>query len=240
MLISGTFNGTAAAVYICIGFLPDFVKLMAIGDSTHYGELLWDINDRIAAASEGFTIVTGTTYRQIDALAATEGCSQYEGGDSLTATNQTSVSYGEGVYLAEDPVKDYSKNASYGYTSNPIDTWTLDTSAARTGHFNDDCLTSVSRIGAGSRILIKESSSGQKKWAYIEVLTAGQGISADEVTLSRALTSGTIQFIGGKYSFSPMALGSVTPAGFKISDTTVVNENNSMIRFIAGTYDNRS
>lgn len=236
MKVAGTFNGTGAAVYICLGFIPDEIKLWAVEDSDA-GEAFFSSQLRAAEADEGYTLVTGTTYRQIALKTATSGLVQYEGGELLTSTNQTSVAYGAGVYLGWDK-KDYRQDSTYGYEDSVIDTWTLDTSANRTGHFNSDVVASGNRIGEGSEIWIKEASTGLIKRAIIEALTAGQGISANEVTLSRAIGSGEIMRISGMYSLAPIAIGKVTPQGFLCNITSILNVSGEIQMFSAEKYDN--
>ncbi len=229
-VVSGTFNGTGAAVYICIGFVPDWVRLVAVSD-TECAHAWWSKHMRASNMVEG-QMWHGTGQAPAD-YAAGEGISPYYGGDLLTSANQTSVTYGEGVYLGWDDF-DYRKSQNAvinagDAVSDDITTWTLDTSGNRTGHFNEDVVGTY--IGAGSRIKI----DGQ--WYVIESLTAGQGEAADEVTLNYAAASGTVECITGKYSMKPIAIGKTTPAGFKVSATADVNVNDEIQFFEAGTYD---
>ena|GEM_PF-798096 len=240
--VSGTFNGTGAAVYIACGFVPDEVIVMAPGDAGAVApHIYWDKNMRDASAIEG-VLIPGAGDTQDD-LAAGAGIQPYEGGVLLTAALQTSVAYGEGVYLVRDD-RDYRygpdlapMNQSGDAVAVNIDTWTLDTSANRTGHFNEDVTGDY--IGAGSRVLISRGGEARPKeyWATIEALTATQGEAADEVTLSRAIGSGTIRFIGGMYDYKPQAVGEQTLAGFLLSSTTVVNVNDELQSFKAIKYD---
>jgi len=85
-------------------------------------------------------------------------------------------------------------------------------------------------IGEGSRIRIKTDSATYE--ATILALTAGQGSAADEVTLNYDVPAGDVIFIGGKYGYKPLALGKVTPPGFRISNTTI-NPNDGMVGFVA-------
>lgn len=226
MKIGGTFNGTGAALYICLGFVPDFVKVWNL-EGTAELSLLWNKNMRTTEAQEGFEIGTSThAYNLVSA-----GIRPYFGGDLLTATNQTSVTYGEGVYLRKDDHGDYRYANLNGKTGDAvavdIDTWTL--YSGFTGHFNEDVTGTY--IGEGSRICI------DGKWYTITVLTAGQGEATNEVTLDQTgVASGAVQFISGMYDYKPVPLGETTKAGFLISDTTV-NVNDAYCCFEAGTYD---
>lgn len=232
-VVSGNYNGTAAAVYICIGFVPDFVDLIAVEDS-ELAHAHWGKHYTAAVSNNGFVEHTD---QAVALYTKGTGFEPYEGGDTLTSTTQSSTTYGEGVYLGWD-LTNYAKSDAFGYDSDPIDTWTLDTAASNTGHFNEDTPATVSRIGVGSPILIEETFSGKQKWALIETLTAGAGEAANEVLLSRAIASGKVLYIGGLYSMIPIAVGKVTPAGFKVNATTEVNVNDETNVFVAGTYDN--
>jgi len=234
-IIAGTWNGTGAAVYICPGFIPDEVRLWAVEDS-ELAKVTWGREFRAAESDNGYVSHGGAQGHVL--YTAGQGVEPYVGGDVLTATEQTSTDYGEGVYLGWDH-KDYRQDSAYGYSGNSvIDTWTLTTSGNRTGRFNADTPASVSRIGEGSRILIEEDVTGLAKWAVVEALTAGQGITDDEVTLSLAIASGKIRFISGLYSMAPIAIGQTTPKGFKLSATTEINVNDEINAFTAIKYDN--
>jgi hypothetical protein len=49
-----------------------------------------------------------------------------------------------------------------------------------------------------------------------------------EVTLSRAIGSGQILFIGGMYDMAPIPLGKVAPAGILLNDVTMNNVNETI------------
>jgi len=236
MRIGGTFNGTGATVYICCGFVPDWVNVFNFETSNDY-QIFW--NRTMVGTGEfpgGYQEHTGTTYRQITAQTIGAGILPYYGGELLTSTLQSSVAYGEGVYLKHD-------NADYRYgpglgpvgvgqsaLASTIDTWTLDTAGSNSGHFNEDIAASGSRIGEGSPICI------DGKWYAIHSVTAGAGEAADEVVLSMPAKSGDVTFIGGMYSFAPIPVGDETREGFSIVNTTV-NVNDALIGFEAGTWD---
>ena len=232
--LSYTFDGTGAAVYLCIGFIPDRVKIVAVG-SANSPYVVWGREWRAAVSNNGMLVVQDahTLYTKGN------GVEPYEGGDLMTSTIQTSTDYlaHAGVYLGIDK-QNYAKNDAYGYTDNPIDTWTLDTPGSLTGSFNEDTPASVSRIGPGSRILIEEDAGHKQKWAVIETLTAGQGEADDEVLLSRAIKSGQILYIGGRYDLAPIAIGKVTPKGIKLCATSTINTDNELQMLIASQMDN--
>lgn len=222
--VSGVFNGTGAAVYLCVGFVPRKVYLKNVENSTEYVIEWTDANLRCqAGASAGGWLYTNGIPAPVIASA---GVRQYEGGDLLTSANQTSTAYGDGIFLGLD-LKDYRADNSYGASSGVIDTWTFD--GTLSGHWNVAAVSSGARIGAGSRILIKEDSSGLVKEAGITAIS-NQGAAASEVTLSRLIGSGSITYIGGLYDMAPLALKKVAPAGILLSDTTL-NANDNTIYF---------
>ena len=234
--IGGTFNGTGAALYVCCGFIPDKVTLFGVDDATSniVPIVFWSRHFTGLVSNNGVLIPGDATWSK---FTAGLGIEPYEGGDVLTSALQTSVAWGEGVYLTWDR-QDYRQSESYGYKSEAIDTWTLGSSGNRTGNFNDDILASGSRIGEGSHILIQESMGGKIKEAVIEVLAASQGGAANEVTLSRAIGSGSVLRIGGMYDMKPVAVAKTTPAGFKLNATSSINVNDEIQAFEAETFDN--
>lgn len=226
--VTGQFNGTGAAVYLCIGAIPNYVRLINIEVSTNPNWAEWyrDMVGQVLAY--GGIYCTGSTgaYTKL----TTKGIFPYEGGELLTSTNQTDVDYGGGVYLGWDD-KNYQADPHYGPASatTPINKWTLGSSTNRTGNFNTTGV-SGNKILIGSIIRIKEDSTGLVKEAGITALTSATAFStANYVELSRAIGTGAITFIGGGYQLSPIALGKYTPAGVYVADTAssaiVVNDN---------------
>jgi len=230
--IGGVFNGTGATVYLCIGFVPDFVRIWNL-EGTARIMLDWNINMmRSTEAVEGFQLTAAA--QTAAALTIGTGLLPYYGGDTLTPTMAGTVTYGEGVYLKPDKVdyRYYSGNSPHGLgdaVAVDIVSWTLDTAVAYTGHFNED--VNGTYIGEGSTICI------DGRMYSIVALTASQGESSNEVTLSHPVVSGEVQYISGKFDFKPMIAGEVTKEGFKIANTTV-NVNDELIAFEAGCYDN--
>ena len=220
--ISFTYNGTGAAVYLCVGFIPDRVEIYSVEDAD-MARAVWQRNFRAAEAVDGYQLNTysgaGASYT------AGQACREYRGGDLLTSANQTSTTYGEGVYLGFDEIKDYRFGARDA-VSDDINAWTLDTAANRTGHFNEDVTGTY--IGEGSLVTIRETSTGNINKYLIEALTATQGEAANEVTLRYAAPSGDVLRISGMYDMKPLALASVTPAGIYLAATSVINVNDEI------------
>lgn len=236
MKVMATFNGTGAGVYLCLGFLPDAGELRAIEDADE-AFVVYSKGMRGAEQSDGVYYVGSSGALQTAAATAGTYLQPYYGNDLLTAALQTSVGYGEGVYLGWDQTGDYKANATYGYATVPLTTWTLGSAANRTGNANGDSISSGNRIGEGSRITIRETSTGLVKTATVESWTAGQGVSANEITLSVAIQSGTIQRISGMYDLIPIAVGKVTPAGYYCAGSTGVNVNDEIQMIVAESYD---
>lgn len=218
--ITGTFLQQNAALYIGLGFIPDWVKIFSLTTDT---KILaeWSVNMRTLAAVEGI-LRTGDDDQDIDIadLAATEGIAIYRGGDIISSSSTPSTT----TYLAKDPNPDKRSEG----TGVAIDTWTLGNSTNRTGNWNDVCNTTY--VGVGSRICV------DGKWATLTALTSN-GEQANEVTLNEALKSGRIHALTGMYDFVAQASGTVTKAGFKISDTTyLLDATSDYLMFEAGTY----
>lgn len=219
--IVGTLNGTGAALYVCLGFIPDYVRVISVEDA-EAAELIWYRNFRAAEMVAGLMKHNGEAPVLKTAGQAIE---VYEGGDVLDSSLQTSVAYGEGVYLAYDQ-RDY-RAADQDADLVDINAWSLQHAGNRTGKFNADVASDAVHIGEGSQICI------DGKWATILALTAGEGAGDNEVTLDRPLGSGEVQAIRGRFDFAPLAVGEVTPAGFKLSLTTDINVNDETQLIIA-------
>jgi hypothetical protein len=227
-VIAGTFNGTGAAVTICLGFIPDWVKVRNLENSGAHLTVEWSKHMRTAEMSEGLL-------QSIDI-----GGNAYSAGTGLTRANAVGVTiYRGGVYLASasstilvrDPNPDKrSANVANGYAK--IDTWTLGSSSNRTGSWNDECNTTY--VGEGSRITIQESGTGLIKTANVVALSSN-GEAANEVTLDEAIGSGKILALSGMYDWIGAAANTITPKGFVLSDVTA-NVSGEYCMFEAGTY----
>lgn len=229
-----TFNGTGAAVYLCFGQRAEDIRIVANEDGD-IADLNWNrAMARCAELAEGYVrIAAGTA----TALTKGLGVVPYDGGELLTSANQTSVTYGEGVYLGIDDL-DYSKNLIYG-GADIIDTWTLGSAANFTGNFNANILASgVTRIGEGSEIDIMDSN-GKIHSTVITALAAGAGSAANAVTLAEPVPSGKVMRISGMYSLAPLPLGVMTPAGVKLNVTTLINVNDEIQSVIVDSGLNR-
>ena len=220
--VHGVFNGTNAAVRLCVGFVPRKVRLINVESATEFS-MEWNdgfIRCQAGASAGGYLYTNGVPAPVVVAA----GISPYEGGDLMTAANQTVLTYGGAApFLALD-LKDYRADNAYGAASGVIDKWTFVTGL--TGYWNTAKVAS-GRIGAGSRILIHEASSNLVKEAAITAITSDGEVSA-EVTLSRAIGSGKILFIGGMYDMAPIALGKVAPAGILLNDVTMNNADETI------------
>ena len=233
MRISGTFNGTGADVYLCIGFVPDWVHLWNVEATTPL-EVVWNVDmQRSAEFCDGFEFQWHGTFGSSDATPLTtgNGIKTYYGGKTLASGDVGTTTYGEGVYLKPDN-RDYrytSTDSPFGVgdaTTTTVTTWTLYSGYG--GHF--DYPVTKTYIDEGSRICI------DGRWYSINAISSN-GELTNEVTLSNTgVASGNIQFISGMYSLRPMIAGEVSKDGFLISNTTL-NVNNDIVIFEAGKYD---
>ena len=232
--IGGKFHGTGDTVYLCIGFVPDAVKVVNVEAATPC-YAWWNrlMGDDSALSIEG--IYRDTNGGALADLTAGEGFTPYYGGDLLTSTTAGTTTYGEGVYLKQDR-RDYrfsdepsiARNAQVGdAVSEDIIKWTF--YSGYTGHFNED--VNGTYIGDGSPIVI------DGKMYMISQLAAAAGEATSEVTLNvSGVPTGAVQFIGGKYGYKPMVANEVTPAGFCMKQDNV-NADGNMCVFEAWTWD---
>lgn len=223
-MVAGTFDGTGAAIYVGIGFQPDWVRIYNLESSTNQLHIEWSSQFRSAEMLEGLRYTETIAGGNITAARLTFGAGvrRYPGGDKMTSSST--------AYLKRDS-KDYRTSVAYG----TIDTWTLDTPATPTGHWNVEVDTTY--VGEGSPITIVETLTGLVKRVFITALTSN-GEVTDEVTLSEAVKSGKIVHIGRMYDWVGCASGDVTSAGFQSADTTV-NVSGNICMFEAGSYDNQ-
>jgi hypothetical protein len=227
-IISGTFNGTGATVYICTGFAPDFVRVYNL-EVAPANRLEWSKHYRAWDGYGGWECATSTWAEN-----TTDGIRPYHGGDILTSTTAGTTTYGEGVYLKKDPVTDYRRvpNASLGIAGDSLvqDVCKWNFVTGLTGYWN--ATVTGTYIGEGSRICI------DGRWYTITACTSPQLTSANVSLNVSNVPSGEIYSITGMYDYIPMVAGEKTPAGFCIYADTVVNVNNDLCFFEAGTFDN--
>jgi len=217
-MISGTFKTPASGdIYICIGFLPDWVRVYSNSSANEEIGYFSVHHTRSLNMEAGITIdddgaITPDTYQT--------GIQIYRGGDIITASTTPSTS----TCYVRDPDPD-KRDAGTGET---IDTWTLDNSSNRTGHWNDVCSTTY--VGMGSRINI------DGLWYSITALTSN-GEDTDEVTLGEAAPSGTIYALHGMYDYIAISANKPAPPGFWIdSDSNLLNATSEIAFFEAGCY----
>jgi len=216
--ISGTFFGTAADLYFSLGFVPDWVKIRTLV-TTDEERLEWSRNMRGIAAFGGQAIDDDGA---ITPVALGAGVAEYLGGNDLANLST--------VYLDKRADQDM-RDAGDG---DVISAWTLDTPANRTGHFNAPVNTD--HVGVGSLVRIGYEVTAQNEWASIVALTSN-GEVANEVTLSKAVKSGSVLSLTGMADFVGMPAGSVTKAGFFLDSTAAVNIDAQYCMFEAGTYN---
>ena len=229
-LISGTFNGTGAALYLGIGFLPDFVNIFNLEDSV-LAALKWSKHCRSKEQEEGRLIQgitdTGTTgLSNLTVLANGAGVAPYYGGDKMTAAST--------AYLVKDDL-DYAKNPKSGGTGKIL-TWAMDTPGSRTGHWDQGCDTTY--VGEGSRMILRESVGNGKIYEVRITALTNDGNATDEVEISKNVGAGDVLRIGRMYDYAGAASGVVIPEGFAINATSVINVSGELCFFEAGTYDN--
>jgi len=218
-VVRGTFQGTGAVLYLGIGFMPRSIKLRGLTDATDLYQTL-EFEKEMRSTAKGFEglslALTGDIHTKglASDLATTAGISLYRGGDAADGTE---------TYLIKDP---HPNKVDKGVGAE-ITAWTSDVVASRSGHWNDVCsLTYPDTVGLGSIINI----SGKE---YVCTTVTSNGEVAGEVILDVAAPSGNIGFLGGMYTYVQAPVGTIMPAGIKLSLLTVVNVNAELISFEA-------
>jgi len=219
--IAGTWNGTGADCYLCLGFVPHWFRAWN-AEGTQRIMVEWNINMARTGEIAAGIILTAAD-QTAAALARTAGIEIYEGGVELTSTQAGTTTYGEGVYLKKD---DTDRRASGSGVA--INKWTLGSSTNYTGNWNAVCSTTY--VGEGSTIVIDGK-------LYTVQAVSSNGEAANEVTLNAPAASGIIGALTGMYDYAPMVEGDVTLEGLKIDNATL-NVNGQYCLFEAGTYDN--
>lgn len=220
-VVSGNVLAYAGDMYICIGFIPDWVEIWSLGHSDEvYAR--WSVNNRLLLATGGFTLnddgdVSPEAMGTVPAVDT--GIQIYRGGTIISATSTPSTT----TCYVKDPTPDARGDGAGA----DIDTWTLGSSANRTGNWNDVCSTST--VGIGSRICI------DGRWATVVALT-GNGEAANEVTLNEALGSGRIDMLTSMYDYYAAAAGTIAPAGFWIDSGSDIVDQAVQFYFEAGCY----
>ena len=244
-VVAGNCRGTGAVLNVCIGFVPDWVKILNYDDDAALSPYAhWNKYFSTDAEIEGYG---GTWDAALLALYTQAGGIQpYYGGVLMDSTTQPSVVYGHAnVDCVTWDDRDYRYKTGEGPHSladsagDTIDTWSTDTAASYTGSFNAD--STGTYIGIGSEICIDND------WYHIVTFSTSSA-TADAVELNlvptrpggRTLTSARISKITGKYGTCgfPIARNDYTKPGFKMAAMANVNVSGEMFMFEAGTYDN--
>lgn len=222
MRISRTFNGTGAALYLGLGFKPDGLVIRNLEDGD-LARLEWSANmSRFAETEEGILSVEASGDVQRTGLTYGLGVALYDGEDEMTAAST--------AYLVDLEKMDRKGEGAAGV----ITAWTLDTAANRTGSF--DKALDTTHCGEGSVVMIKESVSGRIRTASISALS-NDGDASDDVTLTLAIASGEVLYIGPMYDLSGAPAGTVIPQGIVINATSVINVSGEACVIEAWTND---
>lgn len=222
-IISGTVNGTGAALYIGCGFIPDKIRVWNLEASTPI-EACWNRDFRTSEQIGG-TVTTSAVAR----YTVGAGIGPYRGGDVTAAANTAYVVPFASAYSGK------TNNLVNAGTLGKITKWTLGNSGNKTGNFNLGCNTSY--VGEGSRVLVRVPSATGLAKDYDVFITAlsNDGDAANEVTLSEAVPTGDILAIGPMYDYIAAPAGVVMPAGFVIY-STALSVSGEMINFEASCW----
>lgn len=219
--VAGTLDGTGAAIYVGLGFEPDYVKLWN-GESTNPYVCEWNSAMRTAEQVGGYVVDNATPAR----LTETAGIEKYLGGDTADGTETYLMYYAD--------VLGQGNLARTGETiTSSVASWVLDTKASRTGSF--DAGVNTTYVGEGSRVRIFDPLT-KKTYESVIMVLSNDGDADDEVELAYAIPSGEVDFIGPVHDYIAATSGLIMPAGFKIATTGNLNSDGEMICFEAGTY----
>jgi hypothetical protein len=207
-------KATGATLTLGLGFKPDVVSILNRTDLTGHIFRRRDITNRY-----GVTRAAAGDWAQ--AADAAHGVIIYAGGDKMSAAST--------IYLVDNTGDQRAEDVAAGAK---VATFTMDTVANKTGHFN--CNVVGATIGLNSKITFE----GDSTIYTIVALTAGQGASADQVTLDASPGSGAkkVTFIGSRWDMTGAASGIVIPEGITIGATaTVNNTDGDVLEVIAET-----
>jgi hypothetical protein len=194
--------------------------MWGLSDATNlYQVLEWtqDMRKTIKGFDGSQTLFAAAASASADHL-TTAGVESWEGGETTDGTE---------TYIGPDaePNK-FDKGAG-----DPIDTWTLGSVANVTGNWNAVCsLTDPDTVGVGTVIKI-DAGKGAESRRIIAITSNGE--AANEVTLDKVIGTGKITFLGGIFTFVPMASGLVLPKGLKVSETAAFNVDTEVVAFEA-------
>jgi hypothetical protein len=218
---SGIFNGTGAALYIGLGFVPSEVLAMVI-DQAQAEVLEWNTDlQKSAIAPEGILRAAVGDTPGFALKTKGTGIALHYGGEMITAASTAKI-------IAASMVEAYQGDMRQK-TGNEVNKFVLDTSGNATGHFNVGIDTDL--VGVGSPVCIRDTQ-GIERTFYITALT-NDGDADDEVTLNLPAGSGRVTFIGYKYDFVACPAGMHFPAGIVINDTTNINASGQKNRIRA-------
>ena len=201
-------KGTAATLTLGLGYIPSRVLIENLTDRT---ALEWGPDNlHVAANRYGVSIAAAGTRGAVGA--AVNGIVPYAGGDKMTAASTQ--------YVVRNMADQKAVDVAAGLA---VSSFTIDTAANYTGHFN--CDVTGATIGPGSRITF----SGDGKVYRITALTAGQGIASDEVTLDAnpCANGGTVKYVSKiwpMFDYRGAAAGKVIPAGIEVGASATVND----------------
>ena len=209
----GIIKGTAATLTPCIGFEPDLVEVDNLTDRTR---LIWR-PEMVGVLNHRFGMAVAAAGTRTTVSTAAYGVVPYAGGTQLSAASTQ--------YLVQNDADQRAVDVAAGLE---VDTFTLDTAANFTGHFN--CDVTGATIGLGSRITF----AGDPKFYTIIALTAGQGIASDEVGLDASPGAGAkkVTRITSIFALTGAPSGVIAKAGFTIGASATVNDTDGDILLI--------
>lgn len=219
------FKGTGAALTVCLGMVPDYVRMINIS-ATNPVELIWNKRiARVAAVRGGLLNTNGGAL--IAKLAITAGIEPYYGGTQLTAASSAILM----PYADDSDMRDAVAGQA------PVKSWVSDTPGSGTGHF--DAGVNTTYVGVGSRVKVYSPQTRSTIEAVIDAIS-NDGDAADEVTLldlkGDAVRSGDVHYIGPITDLRGALAGEQTKDGILINATSGINASGNFILLEYGLF----
>jgi hypothetical protein len=204
--ISGIYLGTGSAMTLGLGFKPDEVIIRGVAGVTIFR---WSKDlGRVATAAGGVVQINHGS-AQLNVKTMTQGIRLYSGGVSLASVD-TNI-------LTHISLQDASTSSAVNTDQRgSITTWTLDTAANGTGHFN--AASGGTYAGVGSKVVL--FTNRREYTSFIRAQTS-TWTTADHITLDPDVpASADVRYIGPQYDFLSHPIDCPTPDGIILIDTT--------------------
>ena len=215
-----------SAMYIGLGFVPTKVRLSII-DQAEAEELIWSTDmARAATGAEGILRAGVGNTPGLALLTLGIGVQPYYGGDMVSSKSANHVVHKSSmqVNVRGTGLIDWGGDMrSMPGGTGPVSSWTLQTAGSYTGKFDQG--VDLTYVNVGSPVFIRPfvgSGYGPVRCVYVTAIS-NDGNADNEVTLSQAVPSGQVTFMGYRYDFAQVPVGYTMEQGIVINDVTYIN-----------------